>query len=74
MALDTYGHVFAELEGAEKVSAEAEVRRARDELAPFRTARRACWRRETTKPLLIHKPSIGLEPMTPSLPWKCSTN
>ena len=20
------------------------------------------------------KPSIGLEPMTPSLPWKCSTN
>ena len=34
MALDTYGHVFAELEGAEKVSAEAEIRRARDESVP----------------------------------------
>ena len=34
MALDTHGHVFAELEGAEKVSAEAEIRRARDELVP----------------------------------------
>ena len=34
MTLDTYGHVFAELERAEKVSAEAEIRRARDELVP----------------------------------------
>ena len=25
-------------------------------------------------PLYNGKPSIGLEPMTPSLPWKCSTN
>ena len=25
-------------------------------------------------PLPERKPSIGLEPMTPSLPWKCSTN
>ena len=22
----------------------------------------------------IHKPGTGLEPVTPSLPWKCSTN
>ena len=27
---------------------------------------------KATVPLV--KPSIGLEPMTPSLPWKCSTN
>jgi len=30
MALDTYGHVFEEFEGAEKRSAEAEIRAARD--------------------------------------------
>lgn len=30
MALDTYGHVFEELEGAERRSAEAEIRAARD--------------------------------------------
>ncbi len=28
----------------------------------------------TCRRLYRAKPSIGLEPMTPSLPWKCSTN
>ncbi len=28
----------------------------------------------TKPPVNTGKPSIGLEPMTPSLPWKCSTS
>src|SRR2546428_13876016 len=32
--LDTYGHVIDELAGAEKVSAEEEIRRARAEIRP----------------------------------------
>lgn len=34
MTLDTYAHVFAEFKGAESVSAETQIRRARDELVP----------------------------------------
>jgi hypothetical protein len=32
MTLDTYGHVFEEFEGGERVSAEEQIRRARDKL------------------------------------------
>ena len=32
MTLNTYGHVFDEFEGGERVSAEARIRQARDEL------------------------------------------
>jgi integrase len=32
MTLDTYGHVFEEFEGSERVSAEEQIRRARDKL------------------------------------------
>jgi hypothetical protein len=31
MALDTYGHVFDELDGAERISAEQAIRKARAE-------------------------------------------
>lgn len=34
MTLEVYGHVFDELDPAERVSAEAQIRRARDELVP----------------------------------------
>jgi len=47
MALDTYGHVFAELDGAERISAEQAIRKARAEAratlvrpAPNRVARK----------------------------------
>jgi integrase len=62
MTLDTYRHVIDELEGQGRIDAEAEIRAAREALVPRST-------RE-----FLPKPSIGLEPMTPSLPWKCSTN
>ena len=74
MALDTYGHVFAELEGAEKVSAAAEIRRARDELVPVSYLEELAPDEGPHETPAIREPSIGLEPMTPSLPWKCSTN
>ena len=35
MTLDTYGHVFDELDGAERLPAKIELRRARDEAAAF---------------------------------------
>ncbi len=41
MTLDTYGHVFAELEGAEKVSAEAEFGARETSSYPSRTSKRA---------------------------------
>jgi len=34
VALNTYGHVFDEFEPAERTTAEAQIRRARDELVP----------------------------------------
>ena len=47
IALDTYGHVFDELEGAERISAEEAIRKARAEAratlvrpAPDRVARK----------------------------------
>jgi integrase len=40
MTLSTYGHVIEELEGAERRSAEAVIRAARDAAIPARRARR----------------------------------
>jgi hypothetical protein len=50
-----------------------ESRRVR-ELGGLRQRLRQLREAATNKPLYEAKPSIGLEPMTPSLPWKCSTN
>jgi hypothetical protein len=41
MTLGTYAHVFEEFDGAEHVSAEDQIRRARDEQVPVLYPRRA---------------------------------
>jgi len=80
MTLSTYAHLFDEAAGAERVSAEDEIRRAR------RLVRRE--RRTRFVPEIASKPSgqseeepanpreptPGLEPGTPSLRVKCSTS
>ena len=75
MTLDTYAHVMADLDGAERVPAEAAIRAARaaevsGKCPPDPTAAPP----GTEIPSVLGKPSSGLEPETPSLPWKCSTN
>jgi hypothetical protein len=72
MNLDTYQHLIDELDSAERVPAEEQIRRARRQLAdpdepvlcprgvvPLRPAGR--------EPLGQGKPTPGLEPGTPSL-------
>jgi len=75
MTLDTYAHVMADLDGAERVPAEAAIRAARaadvSVLCPPESPGGPL---PGEKSSVSGKPSIGLEPMTPSLPWKCSTN
>ncbi len=83
MTLDTYGHVIEELADAdERPSAEAAIRAARDEMCP-NSVRQAREARSSPGPrggkgpperTFREEPSVGLEPTTPSLPWKCSTN
>jgi hypothetical protein len=70
MALNTYGHVIEELEGAVTVSAEDAIRRARAKFVRTTFARRSKGRERRTKknPGKRGKPSDGLEPSTPSLP------
>ena len=75
MTLDTYAHVMADHDGADRCPAETAIRAAREAevsgkcppAPPDRTPL-------SENPSVAGKPSIGLEPMTPSLPWKCSTN
>jgi integrase len=79
MALDTYTHLFDELSGQERVSAEDLIRQAR---APFSGPGVSvlCPPRDdpssaiAENPCKSPEPSVGLEPTTPSLPWKCSTS
>jgi integrase len=79
MTLDTYAHLFAELEGAEHTSAEHLIRAARGKLAshdvsvlcprrddPISADAENAWKSE--------EPTPGLEPGTPSLRVKCSTS
>jgi hypothetical protein len=101
MTLDTYAHVIAELEGAERRPAEELISEVRTMLAsPAQPAETRFAQRTTPTfgvrvlyarrgfagqaPLfedeehgdlqaLPTKPSQGLEPWTPSLPWRCST-
>jgi hypothetical protein len=50
MALDTYGHVFDELDGAERMSAEQAIRKARKRVRPWCDLRRIALPRRRTKP------------------------
>ena len=75
LTLGTYGHVIDELEDAPRVAAEEAIRAAcesrgvggRDDAAPRCS-------RASENPLFAagfcEKPSAGLEPATPSLPWR----
>jgi integrase len=82
MTLSTYAHLFDELDGADHPPADEQIRAARlaivspevSVLCP-RPGRAPAAGKE--KPPIyggFPEPSIGLEPMTPSLPWKCSTS
>jgi len=82
MTLDTYAHVMADLDGADRVSAQALIRAAREaEVSGKCPPEAARPTHGTAAPAgsaafagLLREPSSGLEPETPSLPWKCSTN
>ncbi len=80
MTLSTYAHLFEELEGAKRRSAEAEIREARERV-------QRTWRTRfvpagptsrpgdpSKMPADPRKPTPGLEPGTPSLRVKCSTS
>jgi hypothetical protein len=77
VTLSRYAHLFEELEGAERHSAEDEIRRAK------RLVRRTRFVPETVdsssapsekSPANPGEPTPGLEPGTPSLRVKCSTS
>jgi len=75
IALATYGHVIEELEGAERRPAEDVIRAARSRRVPSefpqRAAAAAGHARRTRKVAAKRlKPSDGLEPSTPTLPWR----
>jgi integrase len=80
MTLSTYAHLFDEAAGAERVSAENEIRRARQLLRRERRTRSVpeepssprLWDDES--PANRGEPTPGLEPGTPSLRVKCSTS
>jgi integrase len=79
MALATYGHVIEELEGSDRRPAEDVIREARARRVPSVFPQRekptsADSRRAAKVAANRGKPSDGLEPSTPSLPWRCSTN
>jgi hypothetical protein len=71
MTLDTYAHVMADHDGADRRTAEAAIRAAREAEVSGKyppEAPGASRRSEISS--VSGKPSIGLEPMTPSLPFK----
>jgi integrase len=75
MTLDTYAHVFAEADGGERVPAEVAIRQAREAEVSGKCPSGPRTANDGAETLgVLGEPSIGLEPMTPSLPWKCSTN
>ena len=71
-----YAHIIAELRGQRPVPVEKAIVAARARQAPQKNVpnRRGERRDRGQIPLSRAKPSSGLEPETPSLPWKCSTN
>ena len=82
MTLSTYAHLFDEHDDSSRLPAEQQIRLARlavvsPEVSVLCPRSRPDLTPETAKPRrsgASEEPSIGLEPMTPSLPWKCSTN
>ena len=73
MTLSTYAHLFEELDGADRTSAENRIRHARRTRFVPETPTGASEPTEET-PANPTKPTRGLEPRTPSLRVKCSTS
>jgi integrase len=67
MTLDTYGHVFEEFEGSERVSAEEQIRRARDKLVSVLCPPAGPRKAGSKKTPANREPTPGFEPGTPSL-------
>jgi integrase len=72
VTLSTYAHLFEELEGTERHSAEDEIRRAREAIRSSRTrfvpeSETGPTTPEKKTPAKPEKPTPGLEPGTPSL-------
>ena len=82
MTLDTYAHVFAEFDPADRRPAEQRIRDARAATvgqtwdAPAQSTNCTASRQRKTPHLrgFVVKPMSGLEPLTPSLRVKCSTS
>jgi integrase len=77
MTLGAYAHVMAELKGTRRISADGQIRQARGrrKTDPKRTPPSRSGDSTNFKVAAnLVKPGVGLEPTTPSLPWKCSTD
>ena len=73
MTLSTYAHLFEELDGSDRTSAENRIRRARrTRFVPENETGASDPTEET--PANPTKPTRGFEPRTPSLRVKCSTS
>ena len=77
MIEEHYAGVIANWDGKARPRRAADPRAARAKLSgrEMDAEPKAKGEAKCRKSLLIHgKPSVGLEPTTPSLPWKCSTS
>jgi integrase len=75
MTLDTYAHVMADHDGADRRTAEASIRAAREAEVSGKCPPEAPTPSQPgQKPSISSKPTPGLEPGTPSLRVKCSTS
>jgi hypothetical protein len=68
MTLDTYAHVMADHDGAERLSAEAAIRAAREVVVSGKCPPQAPTPSQSGQnPSISSKPTPGVEPGTPSL-------
>jgi integrase len=68
MTLDTYAHVMADHDGADRLSAEAAIRSAREaEVSGMCPPEAPTPSQPGQKPSISSKPTSGFEPLTPSL-------
>jgi hypothetical protein len=76
VTLGTYAHVFEELDPAERVSAAEAIRSAREEFDVREEYAEGEGLRRVRRRIPPHqwKPTLGLEPRTPSLRVMCSTS
>jgi integrase len=75
MTLDTYAHVMADHDGADRRTAAASIRAAREaEVSGKCPPKAPTPSHPGQKPSISSKPTPGLEPGTPSLRVKCSTS